>query len=98
MLLPDTQVFPWQQPGQLVELQVEVTQAPLWQTPVPQFMQTPPLMPHAVAVVAVTQVLPWQQPLGHVDGEQFGIWQVPLEQASPLPQVTHALPLMPQRA
>lgn len=99
MLVPETQVLPWQQPDEHeLALQVAATHAPFWQTPVPQFIQTLPLVPHAVALVAVTHVLPWQQPLGQVVGEHAGVWQLPLMQASPVPQPTQAAPLVPHIA
>ena len=67
-------MFPWQQPlAQLLAPHVGATHAPLWQTEVPQFTHALPLVPQALAVVAVTHVVPWQQPFGQVLGEQPGI-------------------------
>ncbi len=73
VLVDGTQVLPWQQPLQLMIVQVGAAHAPFAHTFVPQFTHALPLDPQLALVCVVTHTLPWQQPLGHVLGEQPAI-------------------------
>jgi hypothetical protein len=85
---------PQQPVGQLSAVQA---QAPFTQAAPPgQATQLAPPVPHNCAVGGLTQVAPWQQPVGQVAALQ--LWHWPLRQIVPLGQVMQSAPLTPQAA
>lgn len=89
-LVPGRQLSPLSQQPMQVDLQFEPpsvatppsvgVQTPAWQSSVASHRtHASPPPPHDVAVVAVTQVLPWQHPLAQFDGPHC-VWHWPLTQ------------------
>ncbi len=75
-----TQVFPWQQPLQLLGLHVRATHEPVSQVrPASHGAQAPPLPPQA-AVEGETQLPPWQHPSGQVVESHGIVWHDPASQ------------------
>jgi len=101
-LVPLMHVLPWQQPvGHVWGLQIDwITHDWFWHVPpnTEQFWHWLPPAPHAVLEPPATQLLPWQQPNGHVCAlhtptpTQVWPWQL-----SPMAaQFWHWLPAKPQ--
>lgn len=63
--------------------------------PGPQAVQVLPEKPHAVALVAVTHVVPLQQPVQLVELQVAPPVQTPPEQVWPGPHAVHVVPLRP---
>jgi len=89
-----------QQPLQLPGPQAAASgpwQKPNWQVLFAgQVVHAMPPKPQLEFVSPVTQVLPWQQPKGHVPGPQGGATHAPLVHVSSAAQSAHALPPVPQ--
>jgi hypothetical protein len=64
--------------------------------PLVQAMHTSPLLPHWVAVVAVTQVAPLQQPLQFAGPQVVALTQPPAKHEVPDGQLRHAPASVPQ--